>query len=148
MSILRLTYNYKSNIRDMQAGIQRGITAVLFRFGKVMYNEARGMTRGNPARVRPEGQAWRRGRGYLRNAIRFDVDRLKDNVWLGFARYARTTEIHEFGGRKQIKRWNSSRGRMVSFKRRPVMQLSLDKSIAKYQMRWPDVWARHFEGRV
>jgi hypothetical protein len=164
ISTMRFDYNFKSNVDAMRRGIDRGITAVLFRFGKVAYNQARDMTRRKTFKKKrekgvtrieytganPPGQPWSLGTGWLRDKIRFEVNKLKDNVSLGFAYQTTVGELHEFGGvprtkqGKTIKRMTDQGWKTQKYPARPVIRPAMERAIIKFREKWPADFDRYF----
>lgn len=121
-----VSYRFDSEFGKLQRKIEKTNIAYLYRFGQMVRNKARGLTRANPKKSRPAGKPWRRGSGWLRDSIVFNVDRLNDDVEVGFFRGVHSSELHEFGGRVVINRQGKRQVRI--YPARPVMVPAFDKT--------------------
>lgn len=122
-----VSYRFESDFAKLQNKIEKTNIAYLYRFGQMTRNQARGLTRGNPAKPRPAGKPWRRGSGWLRDSIVFNVDELRDDVEIGFFRGVHSSELHEFGGKVVF---NTRSGKQLRiYPERPVMVPAFYKTV-------------------
>jgi len=139
MKIL-LSYRFESNFEKLSRRIARANIKFLYRFGAMVRNAARGLTRGNPAKPRPEGQPWRRGTGWLRDSIVFDVDKMRDEVSIGFFRGVYSSELHEFGGTVR-----GGKSGLRIYPARPALTPAFDKTVNMVGKRFPEMYRNLFE---
>lgn len=140
-----VSYKFDSEFGKLQQKIEKTNIAFLFRFGQMTRNKARGLTRSNPKKPRPAGKPWRRGSGWLRDSIVFDVDRLNDDVEIGFFRGVHGSEIHEFGGRVVVNRRGKRQVRI--YPARPVMVPAFDSAKDMVRRRFAPMYRQLFERR-
>lgn len=122
-----VSYRFDSEFGKLQRKIEKTNIAYLYNFGQRTRNQARGLVGRSPTKKpRPAGKPWGFGSGWLRDSIVFNVDRLNDDVEVGFFRGVHSSELHEFGGRVVVNRRGKRQVRI--YPARPVMVPAFERA--------------------
>jgi len=144
----KLTYTFKSDFKKIEIQLKRAKIKTLFRVGAILRGTARRMIAPSKKRKKAKslssfgskfipalpGKPYRRGTGFLRDSIIFDVDRGEGSVELGYYRGWETAQLHELGERR----------RNSIYQKRPVVMVSIDKASPTIQKLFPEEYKKLF----
>ena len=133
-----MKFQFKSAIGAAIKAAEKAEERFLYRMGGLIRGQSRKLSSGNPSQVRPAGQPYRKGSGYLRDGVIFDVNKYRGEVTVGYKRSGETAELQELGGKKTI------RGRILTYPPHPTLEpaLHIAEKIAMKIM--PDEFNKYF----
>lgn len=137
--MIKINYTFKSEIGKAIQASDRAASRFLFKMGALMRRAARRYTNkkgGRKAKPSEPGEPWHKGTGALRNAIVFDKQYRE--VTLGFLRFGKTAELHEFGGTRRVNE------ELLVYPARPVIEPSFEQAKTVAMKIMPDVYRRYF----